>query len=77
MVDPIEITCENCESVFTYNFQDIRRREESSFLGMNVITKRYITCPVCKYDNDINPLTVVKRESEENDTDIEKECEEC
>ena len=52
MVDPAEMTCKCCKSIFTYNFQDIQRKEESWLLGMSTITRRYITCPVCKYDND-------------------------
>lgn len=62
MVDPIEMTCECCKSVFTYNFQDIQRREERLFLGMSVSTRRYVTCPVCKYDNDVDRVIVELQE---------------
>lgn len=62
MVDPIEMTCKCCKSVFTYNFQDIQRREESMFLGMSVTTRRYVTCPVCKYDNDVDRVIVELQE---------------
>lgn len=58
MVDPIEMTCECCKSVFTYNFQDIQRREERILFGMNSTIKRVVTCPVCKYDNDVNRVMV-------------------
>ena len=45
MIDPIEMTCNNCKSVFTYNFQDIQRREERLFFGAGTTIERYVTCP--------------------------------
>lgn len=83
MVDSTEMTCEWCRSVFTYTFEDIQRREESLFLGMNVTTRRYVTCPVCKYDNDLNRVIVKLQEDGEKepaeDKSEEKEiyCTEC
>lgn len=62
MVDPIEMTCECCKSVFTYNFQDIQRREERILFGMNSTIRRVVTCPVCKYDNDVNKVIVELQE---------------
>lgn len=88
MTDPIEMTCECCKSVFTYNFQDIQRREESMFLGMSTTIKRYVTCPVCKYDNDADRVIVElqkdkeiepeeKSEQEGSNTEEETYCTEC
>lgn len=73
MVDPVEMTCDCCKSVFTYNFEDIQRREESMFLGMSTITRRYITCPVCKYDNDLTVLKVVEKEDKKEEEPAEPE----
>ena len=68
MVDPIEMTCECCKSVFTYNFQDIQRREERMFFGMGTTTRRFVTCPVCKYDNDVDRVIVeLQKDKEEVD----------
>jgi len=47
MVDPIEKTCKNCGSIFTFNYEDIQRREIESFMGYTV-TNVYVVCPVCK-----------------------------
>lgn len=55
MVDPIEMKCENCRSVFEYNYQDIQVRKEYSILGFEH-RYRVISCPVCKFDNEINKV---------------------
>jgi hypothetical protein len=47
MVEPIEKTCEFCESVFSYNYQDIQTDIRSGFFGLEY-HDRFITCPVCK-----------------------------
>jgi len=49
MTEPIKCICNNCESVFTYTYEDIQRREESNFIGIPY-TRRFVICPVCKYD---------------------------
>ena len=72
MVDPIEMTCECCKSVFTYNFQDIRHQEETLFLGISS-TKRVVTCPVCKYDNNINRVIVELQKDKEAELEEKKE----
>lgn len=86
MVDPIEMTCECCKSVFTYNYKDIQRREEHMFLGLGSTVRRYITCPVCKYDNDVDRVIVElqknkeaepEEKSEEEDKKEEVYCTEC
>ena len=47
MIDPIEKTCKNCGSIFTFNYEDIQRKEIESFMGYTV-TNVYVVCPVCK-----------------------------
>lgn len=47
MVEPIEKTCEFCESIFTYNYQDIQTDTRLGLFGMEY-RDRFITCPVCK-----------------------------
>lgn len=47
MEEPIEKTCEFCESVFSYNYQDIKTDIRSGFFGFEY-HNRFITCPVCK-----------------------------
>jgi len=47
MVDPIEKTCKNCGSIFTFNYEDIQRKERDSFIGYTM-TDIYVVCPVCK-----------------------------
>lgn len=49
MIDPVECTCPFCESVFSYNYEDIQRREECNILGTSY-TSRFVICPVCKCD---------------------------
>ena len=69
MVDPIEMTCSCCKSVFTYNFQDIQRKEEHMFLGLGSTVRRYVTCPVCKYDNDVNRVIVELQKDKEDQSE--------
>ncbi len=70
MVDPIEMTCECCKSVFTYNFQDIKRREETTFFSMGTATRRYVICPVCKYNNDLDRVIVELQKDKETEPSI-------
>lgn len=55
MVNPVEMECENCKSVFEYNYQDIQVRERYGFLGVEHLD-RIVRCPVCKFDNVLNKL---------------------
>lgn len=50
MEEPIEMECENCKSVFEYNYQDIKVMEKSTLFGSRY-QDRYVRCPVCKFDN--------------------------
>lgn len=62
MVDPIEMECENCKSVFEYNYQDIQVRERTGIFGFEC-RNRFVQCPVCKFDNVLDKL---KAETTEN-----------
>lgn len=64
MTTPIEITCPECKSVLEYTYNDISRREESSFLGVCTGVRRYIVCPVCKRDIDIKAVVVKETKNE-------------
>ena len=64
MEDPIEMTCEDCQSVFTYNYQDICRDTSRNILGFETV-HRYVTCPVCKHDNNLTVLKVEFPKEEE------------
>lgn len=57
MTDPIKCECPNCASVFTYTYEDIQRREENNLLG-TFYTRRFVICPVCKYDNGLQKTTL-------------------
>ncbi len=70
MIDPTEMTCECCKSVFTYTFEDIQRREETSFFAP--VTRRFVTCPVCKYDNDLTRVVVELQEYKKEESAEEK-----
>ena len=50
MKEPISITCGECKSIFSFEYTDIQRKEESDLLFPIGITKirRFIICPVCK-----------------------------
>ena len=65
MVDPIEMTCECCKSVFSYNYQDIQRKQEVNIFSSTI--RRIVTCPVCKYDNDVNKVVVELQKDEEEE----------
>lgn len=56
MEEPITRTCEDCESVFTYNYEDVKTESDTNFLGMSYY-KRFVVCPVCKYRNTINKVS--------------------
>ena len=46
MVEPIEKTCEFCESVFSYNYQDIQTETRRDAFGFQYY-ERFLICPVC------------------------------
>ena len=61
MTDPIQMECEDCKSVFSYNYEDIQADKETTILG-TAIHKRYVCCPVCRYCNFINTVTTQIKE---------------
>lgn len=63
MIDPIKMTCECCKSEFEYNYEDIKKTEYHDILYITR-SHRSVTCPVCKYDNELDTI-VVKEEVEE------------
>lgn len=58
MEEPIVMECENCQSVFEYNYQDIQVRDRSA-LGIKY-RDRLVSCPVCKFDNILNKVKTVE-----------------
>lgn len=62
MIDPIEMTCDKCKSVFSYNYQDIESEKEFSLFALTPVYIRFVICPVCKYKIDIDRVRVEKEE---------------
>lgn len=62
MTEPTEMTCPVCNSVFSYNYEDIQRKHGGSFLSSVYFdnTIRFIVCPVCKSDIDMSARVVLK-----------------
>lgn len=58
MEEPIVMECENCKSVFEYNYQDIQVKDRST-LGIKY-RDRFVSCPVCKFDNTLNKIKTVE-----------------
>ena len=62
MKEPTEITCPFCNSVLAYTFEDIRREEKQDGLFplmQNSFVHRFIVCPVCKRNIDLDPTVVL------------------
>ena len=55
MVEPIEATCSDCESVFTYNYEDVQTDSYNNLFGVTYYN-RFVVCPVCKCRNFIKTL---------------------
>lgn len=52
MIEPIQMECSNCKSIFEYNFEDIEEREVwSAFSWAAPQKRRLVVCPVCKIEN--------------------------
>ena len=58
MVDPIEMTCDECKSVFSYNYQDIESEKELSLFALTPRYSRFVVCPVCKCRNELDKVEV-------------------
>lgn len=66
MTEPIQIECENCSSIFEYNFSDIQRKDTPGLFGFPGCSERYVICPVCKADIELKR----RRNNEEDEDDI-------
>lgn len=49
MEDPIEVTCDECKSVFSYNYQDIETENENTLFSLTPRYLRFVICPVCRH----------------------------
>jgi len=58
MVEPIEMTCDECKSVFSYNYQDIESEKELSLFALTPRYSRFVVCPVCKCRNELDRMEV-------------------
>ena len=67
LVEPIEMTCENCRSIFSFNFEDIERRESETFMGFKNVN-RFVVCPVCKSNNELTKIKIDRGEEDENNS---------
>lgn len=63
MQEPIECECPYCGSIFSYNYEDIRRKEINNLLGSGQ-TIIFVVCPVCKFDIDRRPIARTVEEAE-------------
>ena len=61
MVEPIQMTCEDCSSIFTYNYEDIQSERDTNLFGQ-AFYSRYIVCPVCKCRNYIKSIRAKDKE---------------
>lgn len=68
MVEPIEMTCDECKSVFSYNYQDIESEKEIGLFALTPRYTRFITCPVCKHRIDMDRVEV-KMDEDNNSID--------
>lgn len=68
MVEPIEMTCDECKSVFSYNYQDIESEKDIGLFSLTPRYTRFVICPVCKYKIDLDRIEVeVEKESEDKE----------
>lgn len=67
MEKPVEMQCENCRSIFSFNFEDIERRESETFMGFKSVN-RFVVCPVCKINNELTKIKIDGGIEDENNT---------
>ena len=60
MTEPTEMNCPVCKSIFSYTYEDIQRKQNNFLLSVYDSTTRFVVCPVCKSDIDINARVVLK-----------------
>ena len=63
MEQPTQTMCGNCLSEFEFNYEDIRRIEDKNIWGAAQV-RRYIVCPVCKKDCNLEKIVVTNKEGE-------------
>ena len=66
-IEPVEVTCPNCLSVFSYTYDEVQRSPRYNCLGFTEGTDIYVVCPVCKCNVDRSPRVVLKEDGNEND----------
>ena len=64
MVEPIETTCPVCQSIFSFNYEDIQREETGTFLGVKTVN-RYVVCPVCKSTVNMSAKVLIEESKRE------------
>ena len=64
MFEPIEITCGICQSIFSYNYEDIQSKERKTIFSNTPMKETFVTCPVCKSD-----IILRRAEVEESDNE--------
>ena len=68
MIEPIEMTCDECKSVFSYNYQDIESEKELSLFALTPRYSRFVVCPVCKHRNELDRVEVEVSADEDNNS---------
>jgi hypothetical protein len=63
MIEPVEVECDNCKSIISFTYEDVKREEVTNLFGNPVFIKRFIICPVCK-DN-----IYIKHKEDEGDAE--------
>lgn len=59
MQEPITMTCPFCNSIFSYNFEDIRVRDVQAFALIASSRIRFVECPVCKKDIELTEVKTI------------------
>lgn len=63
MIEPIQMECSSCKSIFEYNFEDIEVREASSIFSWIPDRRvRVVVCPVCKTTNALEKIELQQDE---------------
>ena len=63
LTKPIKYTCDDCGSIFEFDYRDIQRREVTSLaLFGDTTSKRFVICPVCAYENEFNNSKIIKEQ---------------
>ena len=63
MEEPITVECKNCKSVISYTYDDIQRKNHYNIWGLEDYVERFVICPVCKANIDIDEIQAVRNET--------------